>query len=451
MEALKITLLRIKTNLKPAQILALGFAGLILIGTILLMMPMASKSGRGLDFVNALFTATSAVCITGLVVVDTANNFTLFGQLVILILVQIGGLGIMTTATLVFLILGKKITLKERLIMQESLNQFNLSGLVRLTKHIILFTIIIETIGAILLSFRFSLDYGIKKGIYYGIFHSISAFNNAGFDLIGNYKSLTQYVEDPIVNLVIMGLVVIGGLGFSVIDDVITTRNFHRLSLHSKVVLTTTGILLCVGFVLFYILEFTNPKTLGALTPSAKVLAAAFQSVTSRSSGFVTLNIKNMTTASIYLTLLFMFIGASPGSTGGGIKTTTFTVIIMIIHTIFTGKEDVEIYERRISTDTVFKAVAIAVMSMILLITSLFVLTMTESLSFLEILFEAVSAVATCGLSLGATVKLTKIGKILIMITMFTGRFGPLSLMLVLAGRKKKVSLKYPEERILLG
>jgi len=453
LEALKIklTLSVNKVNLNPIQILALGFAILILIGSIFLMLPIASKNGQSLGFIDALFTATSAVCVTGLVVVDTATHFSLFGQLVILVLIQVGGLGITTTATLVFLIMGKKITLRERLVMQEALNQLNLSGLVKLTKYIILFTFFIEGIGAVLLSFSFTKDYGLSKGIYYGIFHSVSAFNNAGFDLIGNFKSLTPYVEDPLVNIVIMTLAVMGALGFSVIYDIFNKRNIRKLSLNSKVVLTTTTILLTVGFAVFFILEYSNPKTLGALNPSGKLLAAAFHSVTPRSAGLTTLNMNDMTTASKYITMLLMFIGGAPGSTGGGIKVTTLAVLIMIIYTIFTAKEDVELYGKRIPPDNIFKAIAITSVSVLLLTSCLFFLTLTEQMDFLELLFETVSAVGTGGLSLGATPKLSNPGKILIIIAMFVGRLGPLSLVLVLGNRKKKASLRYPEERILIG
>jgi len=453
LEALEIkrTLPMKKVNLQPTQILAIGFAVLIIIGSLLLMLPIASKDGQSLSFIDALFTATSAVCITGLVVVDTATHFSLFGQLVILILIQIGGLGIMTAATLVFLILGKKITLRERLVMQEALHQLNLSGLVKLTKYIIAFTFAIEGIGAVLLSFTFIKDYGLAKGIYYSIFHAVSAFNNAGFDLMGDFNSLTFYVENPLVNLVIMTLVVVGGLGFSVIYDIFSKRNIRNLSLNSKVVLSTTAILLFTGFVLFYILEYSNPKTLGNLNPKGKILAAAFHSVTPRSGGFVTLNIKDMTTASKYFTMLLMFIGASPGSTGGGIKVTTFAIIVMIINKIFAEKDDVELYGKRIPIDTIFKTMAIATISIILLATCLFGLTLTERLDFLEISFEAFSAIGTVGLSLGATPKLSNPGKILLMIAMFIGRLGHLSMIYILGTQKKKASMRYPEERILIG
>jgi trk system potassium uptake protein TrkH len=453
LEAVKIKLISVglRLNLKSTQILAFGFASLILIGAILLTLPAASRDGQSVGFLNALFTATSAVCVTGLVVVDTYTQYSLFGQLVILALIQMGGLGIMTMATLIFLIIGKKITLRERLVMQEALNQLTLAGVVKLTRYIILTTIIFEGTGAFLLSLRFTKIYGLSRGIYYGIFHSVSAFNNAGFDLIGKFRSLTPFVEDPLINIVVMSLIIFGGLGFSVLYDIFTTRNFQKLSLHSKVVLTTTAILLSAGFLVFYILEYSNPKTLGALSPFGKVLAAAFQSVTPRTAGFNTLNLPDLTMPSKYFTIFLMFIGASPGSTGGGIKTSTFATIIMMIYTVIASKEDVEIYQKRVPLDNIFKAVAIAIIALLLVFTTSLLLTITEQADFLEILFETTSAFGTVGLSLGITPDLSSVGKIFIILTMFVGRVGPLTLALALASRKKKAILKYPEERILVG
>ena len=292
--AVKIKLLHMGSKkLKPTQILAFGFAFLILVGGILLNLPAASKNGHSIGLLNALFTATSAVCVTGLVVADTFTQFSIFGQVVIMLLIQMGGLGIMTMATLVFLLLGKKITLRERLVMQEALNQLTLSGLVKLTRHILLTTIAFEGVGAILLSIRFTQFYGLGRGLYYGLFHAVSAFNNAGFDLLGGFRSLTSFVEDPIINIVIMSLIVFGGLGFSVIYDILSTKDFRRLSLHSKVVIIMTSILLfrnynvlCAGM--------RQSKNNGR-TYHWKMLAAAFQSVTTRTAGFNTINCSDLT------------------------------------------------------------------------------------------------------------------------------------------------------------
>lgn len=438
-------------KLRPAQILALGFAIVILVGAILLSLPVASKNGESVGFLNALFTATSATCVTGLVVVDTYNQYSLFGQIVIMLLIQIGGLGFMTMATLIFLILGKRITLRERLVMQEALNQLTLAGLVKLTRYIIFTTLIFESLGAFFLSLRFVRIYGLSRGIFCGIFHAVSAFNNAGFDVIGDFKNLTPFVEDPLVNIVIMTLIVFGGLGFSVIYDLFTKRKFHKLCLHSKVVLTTTVLLLVIGFLVIYALEYSNPKTLGSLSPMGKILAAAFQSVTTRTAGFNTISQTDMSLAAKYFTIFLMFIGASPGSTGGGVKTSTFALVLMMLYSVITSKEDVEIYKRRIPWDNVFKACVILVIALLLVITVSFLLTLTEEADFITILFETVSAFGTVGLSLGFTPHLSDAGKILIILTMFSGRVGPLTIALALARKKKTAPLKHPEERILVG
>jgi trk system potassium uptake protein TrkH len=438
-------------RLKPAQILVLGFAVVILSGTLLLALPVASKTGKSVGFLNALFTATSATCVTGLVVVDTYTQYSIFGQLVILLLIQIGGLGFMTMATLIFLILGKRITLRERLVMQEALNQLTIAGVVKLARYVIFTTLVFEGIGAFLLSLRFIKIYGFSRGIYAGIFHAVSAFNNAGFDVIGDFKSFTPFVEDPLINIVIMALIIFGGLGFSVICDVFTTRSFHRLSLHSKIVLTMTAILLISGFLAIYALEHENPKTLGNLSPSGKILAAAFQSVTSRTAGFNTISQSDMTLPAKYFTILLMFIGASPGSTGGGVKTSTFFLLLLMVYTVITSREHVEIYGRRIPWDNVFKACVIVVVALLLIFTVSFLLTLTEKTDFITILFETVSAFGTVGLSLGITPHLSDVGKVLIIITMFCGRVGPLTVALALATRKKIAPIKYPEERVLVG
>jgi len=443
----------IKIKLTPTQVLALGFAAIILIGTLLLMLPVATKSGKGADFLTALFTATSATCVTGLVVVDTKTYWSVFGQIVIMLLIQVGGLGIMTMSTLFALILGRRITFKERLVMQEAFNTNSLGGIVKFAKYILMVSFLFESIGAIILTLRFLPQMGLKKAVYYGLFHSISAFNNAGFDLMGNFRSLTGYVSDWVVNLVIMGLIIFGGLGFYVLLDIYEHRHFNKFTLHSKIVITITLFLITIGTLLIFLFEYNNPKTLKPLDFPTKILAALFQAVTPRTAGFNTLSLSDMTIASKFLTIILMFIGASPAGTGGGIKTTTFAVILYTVLSVIKGEEETVLYKRTISRNIVYKAVAISFISVFIIFSVTMVLSITETSNFLTILYETISAFGTVGLSLGLTPELSTVGKIIIIFTMYTGRVGPLTLALALAKRQRrpKPIIKYAEEKIMVG
>ncbi|UQZ86241.1 Ktr system potassium uptake protein B [Paenibacillus konkukensis] len=311
-----------KIELTPPQILVIGFAAIILIGAALLSLPVASASGEPLPFLDAFFTATSATCVTGLVVVDTGTFFSKFGQIVIIALIQVGGLGFMSMATLFAFALKKRISLKERLVLQESLNQGSMEGIVRLIRKVIRYSLTIELVGAIIFSIRWSLQLGPAKGIYFGFWHAISFFNNAGFDLFGSvngpFSSLTSFVGDPVVNLVTMGLIVLGGIGFVVMSDLLEFKKRKRLSLHSKVVLSATGALIIAGALVIYIFEYSNAKTLGSLSWSGKIWAAFFQSVTPRTAGANTVDLGSLRQATQFFMIILMFIGASPGSTGEG-------------------------------------------------------------------------------------------------------------------------------------
>ncbi|MBM7866207.1 Trk family potassium uptake protein [Heliobacterium gestii] len=437
-------------GLSPARVLVAGFALIILIGGFLLSTPMASRSGLGTRFLDALFTATSAVCVTGLVVVDTHDNFSLVGQLIIITLIQVGGLGFMTMATLIYLLMGKRINLKERLLMQEALNSLSVQGVVRLARHVLLTTFLIEGIGGVVLSLRFIPQMGLGKGLYYGFFHSISAFCNAGFDLFGGFRGITGYVDDPIVNLTISSLIIFGGLGFTVIAETFRYREIRRFSLHTKLVWTMTIALIIVGAVAIFFLEFNNPKTLGVLGWDGKLLAAYFQSVTPRTAGYNTVSIADLKPATQFLMVILMFIGASPGSTGGGIKTTTLAALLAAVWSMRQGKIDVGFYERRIPPDTIYKAIGITVMAVLLVITVTMLLTITEDADFLALLFEATSAFGTVGLTMGVTSHLSDFGRVLIALTMFAGRVGPLTLAIALSGNVL-AKLRYPEEKIMVG
>ncbi len=439
----------------PTQILVMGFASVILLGTILLNLPISSIDGRSVGFLNALFTSTSAVCVTGLVVVDTGTYWTVFGKTVILILIQVGGLGFMTLATLFAMILGKKISLKERLVIQEALNQNTLEGLVRFTKYVILGTVIVEGIGAILLSFRFIPELGVLKGVAYSIFHSISAFCNAGFDIIGEGRSLMPYVADPFVNIPVYLLIIIGGLGFSVMVDLVNNKkNMKRLSLHSKMVLLITAILIGIPFILYLILEWNNPATFGELGVGGKLLGALFQAITPRTAGFNTIDTAGLTNASKLLTIVLMFIGGSPASTAGGIKTVTIGVIVFTVISMIRGREDTELFGKRISRNIVNRALTIGVVGMTLVVSITMILTVTEAgLDFMDVLFEVVSALGTVGLSLGITAQLSVFGRIVIIFAMFAGRVGPLTIAFALARQqnKNKGNIRYPEDKVIVG
>ncbi|MBD2868143.1 TrkH family potassium uptake protein [Paenibacillus arenilitoris] len=435
----------------PPRILVSGFALIILLGAFLLSLPFASATGVRLPFIDALFTATSATCVTGLVVVDSGTYFSVAGQIILMCLIQLGGLGFMTMATLIALVLRKKISLRERLILQEAMNQTSMEGIVRLIRRVIVYSLSIELIGAALFSARFAFDMPLGKAMFFGAFHSISAFNNAGFDIFGDFRSLTLYTSDPIVNLTAILLVVFGGLGFVVMSDLLEFRKKRKLSLHSKVVLTMTGSLIAVGTLVFFIFEFTNHLTLGSLDWGGKLFSSLFQAVMPRTAGYNSIDLTVLRQATQFLIILLMFIGASPGSTGGGIKTTTFAVLIGAVFSMIRGREDIILFRHRLGKDRIFKALTITMLCLGLVIVVTMLLSMLEDHSFLVILFEATSAFATVGLSLGLTPELSEAGKIIIILTMFAGRLGPLTLAYALGPRAEKELYRHPEGKITIG
>lgn len=448
-----------KFKLKPGQILALGFFSLILIGGLILSLPISSNSGKSTDLVDSLFTATSAVCVTGLITVDTATHWNYFGRTVIIILIQIGGLGFMSFTTLFAILLGKKITLKERLLLQEALNTFDIQGLIKLLRYILVFTFSVEGLGALLLSTQFIPQLGLGEGIYYSIWTSISAFCNAGFDLMGTisgkFSSLVSYQDNPVIIYTISGLIIIGGLGFMIWSEFYNYKERKKLSLHTKVVLVVTAVLIFGGTILMFLFEYNNPATLGPMSLGEKINNAFFAAVTPRTAGMNTISTDGMTVAGKFLTILLMFVGGSPGSTAGGLKTATLGILVVTLISIIKGREDVEIFKKRISKETVYKAFAIFFLSLILVITVTMLLAITQpGESFMWMLYEATSAYGTVGLTLGLTQHLNTIGKIIIMITMYLGRVGPMTVLLALTSRaqkNKKSGIKYPEDKILIG
>jgi trk system potassium uptake protein TrkH len=433
----------------PPRILVSGFALIILLGGLLLSLPFASANGTSLNYLDAVFTATSATCVTGLVVVDTGTYFSVAGQVIIIVLIQVGGIGFMTMATLFALVLRKRISLRERLILQEAMNQQSMEGIVRLIRRVIIYSLTIEIVAALLFTLRFTFDMPLGRAAYLGVFHAVSFFNNAGFDLFGEYRSLTGYVDDPLVNIVSMALIILGGLGFVVMADLLDFKKNRRLSLHSKVVLSMTGFLIVFGAVVIFIFEYSN--TLQPLNWSGKIWASLFQSVTPRTAGANTLDIASLRHATQFFIIILMFIGASPGSTGGGIKTTTFMTLIGAVVSMIRGKEDIVLFHYRLARERIIKALTITLLCLALVIVVTMVLSTTEDKEFLRILFETVSAFGTVGLSTGLTPDLSDMGKILIALTMFAGRLGPLTLAYALGPRTEKELYRHPEGKIIIG
>lgn len=433
-------------HLSPPQVLALGFLGLIIIGGLLLKLPFSTK--HPIHWVDAFFTATSATTVTGLATVDIGSSFTFFGQIVMLCLIQLGGVGFMSVAVLIVLTLGKRIGLKQRLMIKEALNQTSVGGVIRLVKRLLLLSAIIEGVAVVFLTMRLASDLGFWKGLYYSIFHVVAAYNNAGFSLWPD--NLARYVGDPVVNIVITLLIIIGGLGFTVLSDLWNSRDFHSLSLHTKLMIVGTVGLVIFGTVAVLVLEYNNPKTLGSLSGSDKFWAAFFQGVTPRTAGFETVNYGNMNETTILLTIFLMFIGAGSASAGGGIKVTTFLVILLAVIAFITGKESPIIFGRRIKKESISKALAVFVVSQTFIFIAVCLLMITEKAPFLTILFEVVSAFATAGLTMGFTPHLTIFGKLVIMFIMYSGLIGPLTIFFSLSQRKNN-KVQYPSEDILTG
>lgn len=441
-----------------SRTICLGFLAVIAIGTICLMMPFSSSSGTWGNLIVALFTSTSAVCVTGLSVVDPGTYFSFWGQFFIALLAQIGGLGYMTTTTFLIMLIGRKFDLRQKIAIQQSLDRRGMSGSNQIIGSIIATTLIFEITGIFLLLPAFVPKYGWSEGLWLAIFHSINAWNNAGFSLFKD--NLIGYQDSPLVVFTITGLIVFGGIGYQVIlemyvwlrDRILKKQNKLVLSLDFKVATTTTAILLIFGTIAFFAIELRNEATFGNLGLSGQLLVAWFQSVTPRTAGFNTIDIGKMTTAGLFITIALMFIGASPGGTGGGIKTTTLRVLTSCTKSILQGKEEVLLYERKIAFSLILKAVAVFVGSFTTVIVSTILISLTDpELPFIQILFETVSAFATVGLSTGITGSVTTAAKLILIATMYIGRVGILLLMSAFLGDPRPTRIHYPEENLLVG
>lgn len=445
----------ILARMSPTQLILSGYCMVILIGTLLLALPIATKGVGSTEISDCFFTATSATCVTGLIRFDTATHWTLFGQLVILTLIQIGGIGFMSVAIMVMVAAGKRITLSQRALMQNSISAPQIGGIVRMTKYIVGGTFLVEFIGAVLLSFAFVPRFGWGKGIYYSIFHSISAFCNAGFDLMGSesgeFSSLTGMVGDGYVNLIIMLLIVIGGLGFFVWHDIGQKRGrFRRLNLQSKMVLTISAGLILIGAFALFILEYNGPALAG-LNFGEKILASFFQSVTARTAGFNTVDLEAMSEPGKFVMICLMYIGGSTGSTAGGMKTTTFWVLCLSIFTTFYKKKNVEAFGRRMEENITRTASCVFMIYILGTSACAVIVSAVEEIPIITALFETVSAMATVGSSFGLTPNVSMFTKLLLAFLMICGRVGSVTMLMVFSTEKKVSSSRLPLDKVQVG
>lgn len=436
-------------RLSSSQIIILGFAFLILLGSFLLMLPFSTQDGQGADLADALFTATSAVCVTGLIVQDTATYWSAFGQTVIITLIQIGGMGVVTVAIALSALSGKQISLKQRSTMQEAISAHKVGGIVRLTGFIIRMTVCFELLGAVLMAPTFCREFGVPKGIWYAVFHSVSAFCNAGFDLMGvksPYSSLSFFADNPVINMIVMALIVIGGIGFMTWDDIKTHRHrIRKYRMQSKVILMTTGVLILFPALYFFFFEFKN-AALGE-----RILLSLFQTITPRTAGFNTADLTQVSEVGTVITILLMLVGGSPGSTAGGMKTTTLAVMFSTAISVFRRAEHTHFFGRRVQEETIRNAATIFMMYLVLFLTGGCVISLAEGLPLLTCLFETASAVGTVGLTLGITPGLGTISRVILMLLMFTGRVGGLTLIFSALSGNQGNTARLPQEKLTVG
>ncbi|MFH0887419.1 MAG: TrkH family potassium uptake protein [bacterium] len=440
-----------KLSHQPAIIITLSFLLIIITGSILLTLPFSSKNGSSVPYIDAYFTANSATCVTGLVVRDTADTYSFFGQAIILLLIQLGGLGYMTVSTFLAILLRRKVFITHRLIVKEALSSYTIQGTVSLIRNVFFIVFTVEAIGALILFLRFLPVRGWKWALWGGIFHSVSAFCNAGFDIMGGFNSFTAYAGDWVVSMTLALLIIIGGIGFIVISEVLDYKMNKRFTTHTKLVLLVTALLIVFGTIAILLAEYNNPSTIGPLPLHAKILSSFFQSVTPRTAGFNTVSMPGLTTMSLFLITFLMFVGASPGGTGGGIKTTTFGVIISTVISVIRGKHEVEMFRRRISNEHILKAMTITILSLGVVFAAVALVSYFQNLPLRDVIFEVVSAFGTVGLSVGITPFLCDASKIVIISTMFIGRVGTLNLFMALTLFKIDRKIRLPKTDISIG
>lgn len=454
---------KFKVDFSTPQIIVLGFLTAIIIGTILLMLPISSSKGIYTPFLDALFASTAAVSVTGLGIVDVYEYWSIFGQIVILLLIQFGGLGIVTFTTFVMIIIGKKVSLKDRMVIQDAYNLNSLSGLVKFIRKVVIGSLVVELLGALLYMIEFIPEYGIIKGIWISVFNSVSAFCNAGINIIGS-TSLIEYVKNPLINITTCSLVILGGIGFVVWFDVLNILKliknkklsyksfFNRLALHTKIVVVTSICLIVIGTVLVLVFEYNNPDTLGNLSWTEKIMAAGFQSVNIRTAGFHTISQVGLREPTLLVCMVLMFIGGSPVSTAGGIKTISFALIVIAVISVVKADEDTIVFGREIPRGLIRKTLAVISVFLSILSTSIILLLIFNEGNTMDIIFEAVNAATTTGLSRGFTDSLNSIGKLIIIATMFLGRLGPITMAISFTSRRKrKAIVKHPRGNVIIG
>ncbi len=441
-----------RKRINPARRIAIGFAVLILAGALILMLPVSSRTRTVTPFLTALFTATSATCVTGLTLVNVGAYFSVFGQAVLLFLIQIGGLGFMTVLSLAFLMSNKHIGIRNRMLLAQSMGTDSLEGVVKLVKHVLYITGTVEACGAIVLSIRFIPKYGILKGIWQSIFHSVSAFCNAGFDIIGDGKSMLSMRYDALVLITLAMLVIIGGLGFIIWEEILHKKSLKKLSMYSKLVLITNAICIVLGAVGFFVFEYHNIETMGADTIPHKILASFFQSVTTRTAGFDAIVQNSLTEASKVWGIVLMMIGGASGSTAGGVKIGTFALVIMTLCAVLKSSPDVVIFGRRVGHGTILHAMALIVMWLILTVAGSLLVSLAEHTTFLNSMYEVASSYSTVGLSVGISENATVFTKLLLIVYMFFGRVGIMTISVLFMTRSGKTSdIQYPEGRFIIG
>ena len=441
--------------MRPPQIVVLVFLALVLAGSAVLCLPICAKSGEPTSFLTALFTATSATCVTGLIQVDTGTYWSTFGQVVIILLIQLGGLGFMTVSTIFFLALRRRIGLRQRMVLAQGLGVSSMSGVVRYVRNVVLGTFAVEGAGAVILFFRFLPEFGAGRALWYGVFHAISAFCNAGFDILADVDcggSIARYVTDPVINLTLMALIVIGSLGFAVWGEIRHEKRFSRLSVYARLVILITLVLIFGGGALFALLEWNNPGTIGNFTPGGKLLAALFQSVTLRTAGFASFNQDALTEASKVLSDLLMFVGGSSGSTAGGVKTVTMGLVILSAVSTMRGKRQVTVFRRAISQQDVSNAVSIALLVLNLSLLGAAVITVCDGCSFMNAIYETISALCTVGLTTGITSSLCTASKLILIVFMFFGRVGIMTIGVgFMMGDRARERVQYAETKVMIG